>query len=228
MSGEALDLSPAFGLDPRIKALEGKIVLSQHLLRVQEAGRLPPAETGLTLNSWWGNFHGEMRPWHQLFNAPWGRLPLLQRSDVAYDTILPEAQAYARLQGYEGARWPKQRHCNTTKGRADVIMAPSGQGPLLVQEQVHPIGYAETAFQQAAEGGDEQRRVLARYWPWVNESSRFMVSFLMRSKGYPSPAGQPPCLNLGPPVIAGMVNTLNPVNLTACKESGHSPWYSGR
>eukprot|EP01048_Picozoa_sp_COSAG05_P038751 COSAG05_NODE_18837_length_302_cov_0.610837_1_plen_56_part_01 len=56
-------------------------------------------------------------------------------------------------------------------------MAPSGQGPLLVQEQVHTIGYAETAFLQAR-GTAKQRRVLARYWPWVNESSRFMVSFL--------------------------------------------------
>lgn len=135
-SGAAVDLSPAFPLDARTKALEAKIVLSQHTLRVQEAGRLPPAETGLTLNSWWGDWHGEMRPWHQLFNAAWGRLPLLQRSDAAYDSILPEAIAYATLQGFEGARWPKQRHINTTAGRPDVIMAPSGQGPLLVQEQV--------------------------------------------------------------------------------------------
>lgn len=88
--------------------------------------------------------------------------------------------------------------------------------------QVHPIGYSETAFRQAGIAA-EREKVLARFWPWVNESSRFMVSFLMRSKGHPSPPGQPACLNLGPPVIAGMVNTENPQNVTACKDSGHFP-----
>ena len=42
--------------------------------------------------------------------------------------------------------WPKQRHINTTEGRPDVIMAPSGVGPLLVQEQVHPIKSSREAL----------------------------------------------------------------------------------
>ena len=51
-----------FGLckDPRARELERRVVLSQYLLAIQDAGDTPPQETGLTYNSWFGKFHLEM------------------------------------------------------------------------------------------------------------------------------------------------------------------------
>lgn len=48
-SGGAVDLSGS--TDPRAKELERRIVLSQYLTRIQDAGQYPPQETGLTYNS---------------------------------------------------------------------------------------------------------------------------------------------------------------------------------
>ena len=54
-SGGAIDLSGSS--DPRWKELERRIVLSQYLLAVNEAGSLPPQESGLLNNSgWYGKF----------------------------------------------------------------------------------------------------------------------------------------------------------------------------
>ena len=53
-------------------------------------GSLPPQETGLTCNSWYGKFHLEMHWWHAVHFALWDRLPLLERSLGYYDDILPQ------------------------------------------------------------------------------------------------------------------------------------------
>src|SRR5439155_9664885 len=58
MTGGAVELSAS--KDPRWKELERRIVLSQYLTAINCAGSLPPAETGLTCNSWYGKFHLEM------------------------------------------------------------------------------------------------------------------------------------------------------------------------
>ncbi|GHT60068.1 hypothetical protein AGMMS50239_08210 [Bacteroidia bacterium] len=54
-SGGAIDLSES--RDTRWKELERRIVLSQYLLAVNEAGSLPPQESGLFNNGWNGKFH---------------------------------------------------------------------------------------------------------------------------------------------------------------------------
>jgi len=62
--------------DERAGELERQIVLSQYLTAIQCAGSLPPQETGLTCNSWFGKYHLEMHWWHAHF-AAWGRTALL-------------------------------------------------------------------------------------------------------------------------------------------------------
>ncbi|MCB0368816.1 MAG: hypothetical protein KDD45_05040, partial [Bdellovibrionales bacterium] len=61
-SGGAIDLSESS--NPQAKELERRIVLSRYLTAIQCAGSLPPSETGLTCNSWYGKFHLEMNWWH--------------------------------------------------------------------------------------------------------------------------------------------------------------------
>ena len=50
-------------------------MLSQYLTAIQCSGEFPPAETGLTYNSWYGKFHLEMHWWHAVHFALWDRLP---------------------------------------------------------------------------------------------------------------------------------------------------------
>src|SRR4029079_8430353 len=77
-SGGAIDFSGS--TDPRAFELERRIILSQYLMRAQEAGSYPPQETGLTYNSWYGKPHLEMLWWHSLHYALWGRIELLKKS----------------------------------------------------------------------------------------------------------------------------------------------------
>ena len=76
--GGAIDFSGS--TDPRAFELERRIVLSQYLMAIQCAGSLPPQETGLTYNSWYGKFHLEMHWWHAAHFALWNRIDLLEKS----------------------------------------------------------------------------------------------------------------------------------------------------
>ncbi|WP_197289671.1 hypothetical protein [Saccharothrix sp. NRRL B-16348] len=58
--------------DERAPELQRRIVLSQYLTAIQCAGSLPPAETGLTTNSWRGRFHLETHWWHGAHFPLWG------------------------------------------------------------------------------------------------------------------------------------------------------------
>ncbi len=53
-SGAFVDLARESRGDPRALELERRVVLSQWLTRVHSAGALPPQETGLAANSWFG------------------------------------------------------------------------------------------------------------------------------------------------------------------------------
>ncbi|MDX9947808.1 MAG: hypothetical protein RBS38_10610, partial [Bacteroidales bacterium] len=76
MSGGAVDFSAC--TDPRAFELERRVVLSQYLTKLQCSGSLPPAETGLTYNSWYGKFHLEMHWWHAVHFAMWQREEILE------------------------------------------------------------------------------------------------------------------------------------------------------
>ncbi len=162
-SGAAIDLSAA--ADLRAKELERRVVLSQYLTAIQCAGSMPPQETGLTCNSWYGKFHVEMHYWHAAHFARWGRPALLERSLGWYNAILPSAREKARQQGYAGARWPKM---TAPDGRD----SPSPIGPLLIWQQPHPIAMAELIYTAHPNGA-----TLARYRDIVFESAEFMASY---------------------------------------------------
>ncbi|RPJ86516.1 MAG: glycoside hydrolase family 65, partial [Acidobacteria bacterium] len=179
-SGAALELDGS--IDKRAHELERRIVLSQYLTAIQCAGALPPQETGLTCNSWYGKFHLEMHFWHAAHFPVWGRVALLERSLDWYRQILPAARQRAREQGYAGARWPKM---TGPEGRD----SPSPIGPLLVWQQPHPIVFAELCYRS-----HPNRATLERLADVVSESADFMASYATRNeeRGWYS---------LGPPVI---------------------------
>lgn len=166
--GGAIDLSES--KDSRWYELERRIVLSQYLTRIQCSGSLPPQETGLTCNSWFGKFHLEMHWWHAAHFALWGRSELLEKSLPFYLHILPKAQAQARSQGYDGARWPK---CVGPSGDP----APTYLESFLIWQQPHPIFYAELAYRS-----HPNRETLEKYSELVFETARFMASFPVLDK----------------------------------------------
>ena len=162
-TGGAIDLSQS--KDPRWHELERRIVLSQYLTRIQCCGSLPPQETGLTCNSWFGKFHLEMHWWHAAHFPLWGRSELLEKSLPFYQRILPKAVAMAKSQGYEGARWPK---CVGPTGDP----APTYLESFLIWQQPHPIAYAELSYR-----AHPNRQTLEHYRELVFETARFMASF---------------------------------------------------
>ncbi len=175
--GGALDLTDSD--DPRAGELERRVVLSQYLSALS-AGSLPPAETGLMLNSWRGKFHLEMHWWHHGWLAPWGRPELLERSLGWYEGIIDRARATARGQRLPGARWPKQVG-------PDGLEAPSPIGPFLIWQQPHPIHLAELV--RRAQPG---RATLERWAPIVVETAEFMAAYA---------SGGPSGFELGPPLV---------------------------
>ena len=162
-TGGAVDLSGS--KDPRWFELERRIVLSEYLTAIQDAGEHPPQETGLTYNSWEGKFHLEMHWWHEAHFALWDRLPLLERSLGYYQSILPRAEGAAKKQGYAGARWPKM----TSPSGAE---SPSSVGPFLVWQQPHPIFYAELCWREL-----RNLATLNRYREVVFATAEFMASY---------------------------------------------------
>ncbi|SDT11540.1 hypothetical protein [Actinopolymorpha singaporensis] len=162
-TGGIVDLSGS--TDPRAGELERRVVLSQYLTAVNCAGSTPPQETGLVTNSWRGKFHLEMHWWHAAHFALWNHPALLERSLGWYDKALSAAQETARLQGYSGARWPKQVGPEARESPSDI-------GALLVWQQPHPIYFAELVWRRRP-----SRRTAERFARLVFESAAFMASY---------------------------------------------------
>ena len=154
--------------DPRAKELERRVVLSQYLLAVNDAGDTPPQETGLTYNSWFGKFHLEMIWWHQAQFALWGHPELLEHSLDWYFSAEPMAREIAHRQGFEGVRWMKM----TDPSAAE---APSKVGSFLIWQQPHPIYLAELLYRASDSLG--KARILEKYSKIVDETATFMASF---------------------------------------------------
>jgi hypothetical protein len=162
-TGGAIDLSGS--KDPRWFELERRIVLSQYLTAIQDAGKNPPQETGLTYNTWEGKFHLEMHFWHEAHFALWNRLPLLENSLDYYQKILPRAEGTAQKQGFAGARWPKM----TSPSGAE---SPSPVGPFLVWQEPHPIFYAELCYR-----ANTNQATLEKFRDIVFQTADFMASY---------------------------------------------------
>jgi protein-glucosylgalactosylhydroxylysine glucosidase len=163
-TGGCLDLSGS--TDPRAGELERNAVLSQYLTAIQCSGAIPPQESGLSGNNWYGKFHGEMHWWHSAHFPMWGRPELLERSTAWYRQIMPRAKAYAAMQGYRGARWPKE--CGP-EGRSNPWI---GSGPFLIWQQPHLIYFAEQLYK-----AKPSPATLRLYAEIVHESAEFMASY---------------------------------------------------
>jgi hypothetical protein len=164
MSGGAVDFSEC--TDPRAFELERRVVLSQYLTRIQCSGSLPPAETGLTYNSWFGKFHLEMHWWHAAHFALWQREEILEKQMEYYSKIMEQARGTAQHQGYQGVRWPKMTD-------PDGMESPSGVGTYLIWQQPHPIFFAELLYENA----ENKKEILEKYREIVFKTADFMASY---------------------------------------------------
>ena len=193
-SGGAVDFSAC--TDPRAKELERRTVLSQYLTKVNGSGDLPPQETGLTFNSWYGKFHLEMIWWHSAQFYNWQRPQYLANQLKYFQHIYPQALTATQKQGYKGVRWPKMVG---PEGKN----SPSSIGSYLIWQQPHLIYLAEQLYQSAIDTS-----VLETYGDLIFSTADFMADFAR----YDSISG---VYNLAPPLIPAQEHwncetTINP------------------
>ncbi|MDP3643550.1 MAG: hypothetical protein Q8S54_10220, partial [Bacteroidota bacterium] len=182
--------------DPRAKELERRFVLSQYLTKIQSSGSLPPQETGLVYNSWYGKFHLEMHWWHTAHFANWNHPEYLEKQLDWYQTIYHKALETAKLQGFKGVRWPKMVG---TEGQN----SPSGVGSFLIWQQPHIIYMAEQLYRS-----NPSPEILNKYKNLIFATADFMADFAV-----PDSTGK--VYHLVPPLIPAQehwnrVTTMNP------------------
>lgn len=194
-TGGAVDFSEC--TDPRANELERRMILSRYLTKIQCSGSLPPAETGLTYNSWFGKFHLEMHWWHAVHFALWQHSDILEKQMGYYFNIFDNAKKTAEHQGYKGVRWPKMV---SPDGRE----SPSTVGTYLIWQQPHTIFFSELLYKNAL----NKEEILNRYKNLVFATADFMASYawLDSLKG---------CYSLGPVLIPAQESlkpetTVNP------------------
>lgn len=193
-SGAAIDLSES--KDARWKELERRIILSQYLMKVNEAGSLPPQESGLVNNGWFGRFHFEMIWWHGVHYALWNRWSLFDKYLHIFTNFLPTSIERAEKQGFKGARWPK---CTGNVDREWPGLAHA----TLVWQQPHPIYFAELDYRL-----HPTRETLEKWANIIVATADFMADFAYYDKDNKRYA-------LGPPLYMVSENkhpsqTLNP------------------
>lgn len=186
-SGAAIDLSQS--KDKRWKELERRIVLSQYLMKVNEAGSYPPQESGLVNNGWYGRFHFEMIWWHGAHYALWNRWSLFDKCLHVYKDFLPNSILRATKQGYKGARWPK---CTANFDRE----WPHPIHALLIWQQPHPIFFAELDYRL-----HPTRETLEKWRDVVFKTAEFMADFAYYEKAKDR-------YILGPPMYIVSENTI--------------------
>jgi hypothetical protein len=183
-------------IDPRAQELERRFVLSQYLTKIQSSGSLPPQETGLVYNSWYGKFHLEMHWWHSAHFANWNHPEYLEKQLNWYLTIYQKALETAKLQGFNGVRWPKMVG---PEGQN----SPSSVGSYLIWQQPHLIYLAEQLYQS-----HPSPEILNKYKDLVFATADFMADFAV-----PDSFGK--VYNLLPPLIPAQEHwnretTINP------------------
>ena len=153
--------------DPRAGELERRVVLSQYLTQVNCAGSMPPQETGLTYNSWFGRPHLEMTWWHMVDFALWNRPQTVATVLDWYNHVAyPMARQIAQRQGFKGIRWMKMTDPEAGE-------APSNTGSFLIWQQPHYIYMAEEMYR--AQPGAQ---TLKKYAKQVEETAEFMADFV--------------------------------------------------
>ena len=182
--------------DPRAPELERRFVLSQYLTKIQNSGSLPPQETGLVYNSWYGKFHLEMHWWHTAHFANWNHPEYLDKQLEWYHKIYQKARETAQLQDYKGVRWPKMVG-------PDGQNSPSKVGSYLIWQQPHIIYMAEQLYRSRP-----SPEVLEKYKELIFATADFMADFaVLDSSGK--------VYNLLPPLIPAQEHwnretTMNP------------------
>ena len=162
-SGGAVDFSEC--TDTRAKELERRTVLSQYLTKINGSGNLPPQETGLTFNSWFGKFHLEMIWWHSAHYYNWQRHENMAEQLNYYHATYQKAVEFTELQGYEGVRWPKMVG---TEGQN----SPSSIGSYLIWQQPHLIYLAEQLYL-----ANPSAEILEEFDDLVFATADFMADF---------------------------------------------------
>ena len=153
--------------DPRAKELERRVVLSQYLTQINCANNMPPQETGLTYNSWFGRPHLEMAWWHMVDFALWNRPEVLTQIMKWYNNVAyPVARQLAERQGFKGVRWMKMT--DPWAGEA-----PSNTGSFLIWQQPHYIYLAEELYR--ANPTDE---TLKAYGEQVEATAEFIADYV--------------------------------------------------
>ena len=199
-SGAAIDLSQS--KDKRWKELERRIVLSQYIMRVNEAGTYPPQESGLVNNGWFGRYHFEMIWWHGVHYALWNRWELFDKSLHVFRDFLPTSKVRAKGQNYKGARWPK---CTADFDRD----WPHPIHALLIWQQPHPIYFAELDYRL-----HPTRETLEKWREIVLETADFMADFAFYEKSDDR-------YILGPPIYIVSENTKPEITCNPCFELGY-------
>ncbi len=162
-SGGAVDFSET--TDPRAFEIERRVILSEYLTKIQCTGTVPPQETGLTYNSWYGKPHLEMHWWHAAHFAQWGRIALMEKSLDWYKKTEHIARDIAKRQGYDGVRWQKMTD-------PDGGETASSVGAFLIWQQPHFIYFAEQAYQ-----AHPNPETLEKYKDLVFKTADFMASY---------------------------------------------------
>lgn len=124
-----------------MQELERREILSLYNLAIHSSGSLPPQETGLMCNSWYGKFHLEMHLWHSAWAPLYGVSSLLEKSLKWYLDHQSQARQNAKSNDYKGLRWPKMVG-------PDAIDSPSFIAPLLIWQQSHIVFLLELLYHQ--------------------------------------------------------------------------------
>ncbi|MDE6407114.1 MAG: hypothetical protein K2K48_05615 [Anaeroplasmataceae bacterium] len=163
--------SLAKSLNTKDEELNRRMVLSLYLLKVNTLGIYPPAETGLTCNSWYGKFHLEMHLWHHLGLIRFGLYSYVLPSLKWYLSIYESSKKRAEEQGYQGIRFPKM-----TDYRGEDT--PSTIGCLLIWQMPHLFIMLDEIIKQ-----DANAIKLEDWLPTLMGLLDFMVSFYYLKDG---------------------------------------------
>ena len=164
-NGAIVDFSAC--TDSRAKELERRVVLSQYLTQINCANNMPPQESGLTYNTWFGRPHLEMTWWHVVDFALWDRPEVVAKILKWYNnTAYPVARKIAERQGFKGVRWMKMT--DPWAGEA-----PSNTGSFLIWQQPHYIYLAEEMYR-----ANPTSETLREYGEQVEATAEFMADFV--------------------------------------------------
>ena len=186
LSGAAIDFSKC--TDSRAFELERRVVLSQYHMKVNNSGSLPPPESGLLKNNWYGKFHFEMIWWHGAHFAFWNRWNELDDMLKVYPKFLTTSIERAKKQGYSGARWPKATG-NIDREWPHFIHA------FLIWQQPHPIYFAELDYRL-----HPNKQTLEKWKEVVFATADFLAS-------YPVLDSISGLYNMNPPLVIMSENT---------------------